>query len=127
MCSVFSDILHYEIIQILHSNETGRIWPVCNNTWFNITDLHPEKTYDFSVTAVSERGGIILRSLPSDFITFGKNSGWLIIFITTSIKVNNNLLHTHFLMSCRTLSMERFGNNIIAYICNNICSDCICE
>lgn len=69
-----SRILHYEITKFLNCydiNGTGVVVPAYHNE-FNITNLEPDKAYDFTVTVVSLCGDVVRRSVPSDFVKFGK-------------------------------------------------------
>ena len=67
-----SNIKHLEVITI-NANGTGSIEPVdLKRSNKNITNLDPEKVYDFSIMVVSDVNGTIGRSLPSYHVKIGK-------------------------------------------------------
>ena len=55
-------------------NGTGSIFtvPVDLNRLINITNLDPEKAYDFTIMVVSDVKGIVGRSLPSYHVKTGE-------------------------------------------------------
>ena len=70
--SISSNIKHLEITTVNYKG-SGSIVPVDHKrSTINITDLDPDKAYDFSIMVVSDVNGTIGRSLPSSRVRKGK-------------------------------------------------------